>query len=322
MTPEVLILSSLFDFSSDLIALRLRDMRVPFLRLNREQLSDFRLTLDPLKARLHIRGRHMEAEVNDSLRSILFRQPVFLRNTPNSALSVSDQMERSQWAAFMRTLSVFDRASWMNFPQATYLAECKPYQLLTAARCGFRVPESIVTNDVGAIRDTYESGFVVKSLDTVLLREGQDCLFAYTTVIDGSEAALTDANVAAAPLLAQEFLSAKTDIRVTVVGNKVFAVKILCKGEGVEGDWRLFPKESLTYEDVKLSPDIVTACRLLLRTLGLAFGAIDLIETAAGTYFIEVNPTGEWAWISTSERPIDLVIAGWLSGSRGYGEGR
>ncbi len=31
--------------------------------------------------------------------------------------------------------------------------------------------------------------------------------------------------------------------------------------------------------------------------LGLSFGAIDLIESNNGYYFIEVNPTGEWAWL-------------------------
>jgi hypothetical protein len=33
-------------------------------------------------------------------------------------------------------------------------------------------------------------------------------------------------------------LSGKTDIRVTVVADTTFAVKILRNGAGVEGDWR------------------------------------------------------------------------------------
>ena len=47
--------------------------------------------------------------------------------------------------------------------------------------------------------------------------------------------------------------------------------------------------------------------------LGLSFAAVDLVETPDGTYFIEVNPTGEWGWLCNSNRKIDLAIASWLS---------
>ena len=48
MKPHVLILSGLYDFSADLVALRLQHAGTPYVRLNREQFSDHRLTLDPL----------------------------------------------------------------------------------------------------------------------------------------------------------------------------------------------------------------------------------------------------------------------------------
>jgi len=56
MKPHVLILSGLYDFSTDLVVLRLDRAGVPYVRLNREQLSDYRLTLDPLAPRLSIDG--------------------------------------------------------------------------------------------------------------------------------------------------------------------------------------------------------------------------------------------------------------------------
>lgn len=36
----------------------------------------------------------------------------------------------------------------MNDPSATYLAESKPYQLAVANELGFKVPRTMVTNDV------------------------------------------------------------------------------------------------------------------------------------------------------------------------------
>ncbi|MGB8274289.1 MAG: hypothetical protein WCF16_03355 [Alphaproteobacteria bacterium] len=199
----------------------------------------------------------------------------------------------------------------MNFPGATYLAESKPYQLYIATRCGFQVPATLATNDAGRIRDAFPNAVVIKSVDTVLVREGDDCLFTYTTVSPSNE--LHDNAVAAVPLLAQRALQDKTDLRVTVVGEEVFAVRILSKGSGIAGDWRLVPKHDLDYQDTPLNHDMIGRCRLLTRRLGLTFAAIDLIETSDGTFFIEVNPTGEWGWLSTAARPIDSAIASWLA---------
>ena len=237
MSPHVLILSGLYDFSTDLVALQLQRRGVPFVRLNREQLSEHRLTLDPFTPSLTISGPVGAHVIGADLRAIWFRQPVFLRNTPPTPLTPDEQLERSQWSAFLRGLCVFQHVAWMNHPQSTYIAELKPYQLSIAAECGFCVPPTIVTNDASRIRRAFRQRFVVKSLDTVLLRDADDCLFTYTTVTSGRE--LSDEAVAAVPLLAQHVLNPKRDLRVTVVGRDVFAVQILSGGNGIGGDWRV-----------------------------------------------------------------------------------
>ena len=310
MNPRILILSGLYDFSTDLVALRLQRMGVPYVRLNREQLPDHSLTLDPVIPRLTIHGPAGSCVLDKDLRSVWFRQPVFLRNTPPIPLSLQDQLERSQWTAFLRALCVFRDAAWMNFPDATYLAESKPYQLSIASRCGFKIPETLVTNDAHRIRSAFPETFVVKSLDTVLLRDGDDCLFTYTTL--NTENELTEENIHTVPLLAQYALKDKIDLRITVIGDDIFAVRILSHGSGIPGDWRLIQKTDLEYEDIVLTEDIAQCCFLLTRRLGLSFSAIDLIETTQGIFFIEINPTGEWGWLSTTERSIDHAIASWL----------
>ena len=318
MSPQVLILSSLFDFSTDLVALQLQKNGVPFVRLNREQLADHRITLDPLVPDLRITGPAGTHYLGSNLGAVWFRQPVFLRNTPSVPLSAEEQLERSQWIAFLRSLSVFGNAAWMNSPAATYLAESKPYQLSVAAHCGFAVPATLATNDVNFIRQRFPRRLVVKSLDTVLLRDGEDCLFTYTTVSSSSE--LTDSAVCTAPLLAQHALETKTDIRVTVIGDKLFSVRIRSRGMGIPGDWRVIPKEDLEYQDIDLDEITTRQCCKLTRNLGLTFSAIDLVETKDGIFFIEVNPTGEWGWLSNQERPIDCAIASWLGNPTEIGQ--
>lgn len=51
-----------------------------------------------------------------------------------------------------------------------------------------------------------------------------------------------------------------------------------------------------------------------MRCLNLNFGAIDLIQRNEEFFFIEINPTGEWGWITNDSRRIDCDIAGWLIG--------
>lgn len=318
MKPHVLILSGLYDFSADLVALQLQDAGVPYVRLNREQLADHRLTLDPLVPELAIRGPSGNHHVGRELGSVWFRQPVFLRNTPAVPLSPEEQLERSQWMAFLRGLCVFHHADWMNSPTATYIAESKPYQLSVAASCGFQIPATLVTNDANRIREIFPGSVAIKSLDTVLLREYDDCLFTYTTLNPSDE--LSDGTVHAAPLIAQRALEEKIDLRITVVGEEMFAVRVLSRGSSIAGDWRTIPKHDLEYHDVALSDEVVERCNLLTRRLGLSFAAIDLAETPQGVFFIEINPTGEWGWLSTKERPIDYAIASWLSNPHGHGD--
>ncbi|MDE0301909.1 MAG: RimK-like protein [Gammaproteobacteria bacterium] len=293
-----------------MVALQLQHADIPYVRLNREQLANYNLTLDPLIPKLSIRGPFDSCCIGPDLYSVWFRQPVFLRNTPSTLLSPKEQLEKSQWMAFLRSLSVFQNAAWMNFPTATYLAESKPYQLLMAAGCGFQVPTTLVTNDVCCIQDSFPGTLAIKSLDTVLLRDHDDDLFTFTTLSHSND--LNEETVKAVPLLAQRALDPKIDIRVTVVDKEVFSVRVLSRESGISGDWRLLDKSDLEFQDIVLNSETTERCQRLMHQLGLSFATIDLAETPEGTFFIEINPTGEWGWLSTVDRPIDHSIASWL----------
>lgn len=310
MSKFCLVLCSKYDFSVDLVIQELEKKGVDYIRLNKEELSDYFINIDPVKKVLTVKGYGINRELSN-VTSVWFRQPVFIRNTPAHALALEEQLSRSQWAAFLRGLIVFEDAIWMNWPASTYSAESKPYQLMLASRVGFKVPETMIGNDSNHF-EKFDADIIVKSLDTVLLREGEDCLFTYTSSITSKE--LNEKNTKIAPLTVQEYVYPKTDIRVTVIGEKVHAVRITSAGSGIDEDWRLLKKEEIEYTDVKLPPVIVEYCRKIVSEMGLKFGAIDLIESNESYYFIEINPTGEWGWLSTEKRPIEKDIANMLAG--------
>ena len=308
--PEVLVLSNLYDLAADMVIANLETAGVPYLRLNRQALAHHRVTVDPSGPLMMVTGpvgRH----VVRNPRSIWYRAPVFDRDASGMPLSVDEQLARTQWMAFIRSMSVFGQARWMNHPSATYSAESKPYQLTVANDVGFKTPRTIITNDVESVDATFSDNIAIKSLDTVLLRDNMHDLFTYTTIIARDE--LSDDNMASVPLIAQQELKKKTDLRVTVVGNQVFAVRILKNEHGIEGDWRTTPKDQLTYASCQLTPADEDRCRELARRMQLTFAAIDLAENDEGLFFIEVNPTGEWSWLVADDRPIDVAITSWLA---------
>jgi glutathione synthase/RimK-type ligase-like ATP-grasp enzyme len=311
MIVDILILSSIFDFSADLVTQDLEKRECRYLRLNKENLSEYRFTVIPDEILMKIECSEGTFIVDDNVHSVWFRQPIFLRNTPGETLSVKEQLIRSQWMGFLRSLSVFKNAMWMNRPESTYLAETKAFQLMQAHKLGFRIPKTKIGNNVKEFIG-FNNEVIIKSLDTVLLREGDDCLFTYSTIESPNK--LRDEEVYEAPLTVQEYISPKTDIRVTVIGNKLFAVKITCEGAGIKEDWRVLNKDKLEYTDIDLPDEIYNLCFQLVKELGLNFGAIDLIESNGKYIFIEINPTGEWGWINTPKRRIDTCIADWLAG--------
>lgn len=305
---DVLIVSSLADLSTDRICYHLSAMGVQFLRLNREQLPDLGLQIDPLRARLTCRYADHEWQVAADLRSIWWRQPTFLRNTPGKALTVEQQLDRSQWSAAMRGLMLFDEARWFNNPAATYRAESKPYQLRAAYKLGFDVPETFMTNDICAdVPGLIGQHLAIKSIDTVLLAHGDDQHFGYTIVADWSECANADFHTV--PVTCQKLLSQKLDLRVTIVGDRLWCVTIETERGGIEGDWRLTPKTDLIYREHDLPSEVKRQCLALTRNLGLRYGAIDLAFSAGRYWFIEINPTGEWGWLDRDGRAISEAIA-------------
>ncbi|RKH25253.1 hypothetical protein D7X75_30375 [Corallococcus sp. CA031C] len=111
------------------------------------------------------------------------------------------------------------------------------------------------------------------------------------------------------PAIFQEFIDARFDIRVTVVGNRVFAVRIDSQSGQSTLDWRF--DHSVAFELFELEPSIEASVLLLLRELGLTYGAIDMRQTPEGEYvFLEVNPAGQYLFAELlTGAPISEAMA-------------
>jgi glutathione synthase/RimK-type ligase-like ATP-grasp enzyme len=129
----------------------------------------------------------------------------------------------------------------------------------------------------------------------------------YTTRLPEIAGADTEA---AAPGIYQTEIAKQRDLRVTIVGERVFAVAIDSQSRSETAtDWRRGSVPDLAHELIELPADIQALCVRLVQ-LDLRFGAIDLVLDAEGRHwFLECNPNGQWAWIENrTGAPISSAI--------------
>jgi len=205
-------------------------------------------------------------------------------------------------------MMAFDKCLWVNNPRETYVAEHKGYQLHVASSLGFSIPKTIITNDKrGAIDIFQDIPFVVKGLDTVLLRDHETEYFGFTHALSPTE--FNDSIVKSAPIIIQERISNKIDLRITIIGSTVLSTSIKRNDRGIDGDWRV-DKQGLQFNRFELPDAVSKMCVQLVSELGLQYAAIDLMHSDGEYYFLEVNPTGEWAWlVDEASLPIDEAFA-------------
>jgi glutathione synthase/RimK-type ligase-like ATP-grasp enzyme len=304
--PEILLISNKLDFTTDYVCLELDKRQAQYLRVNRDEFSEYSVSFKIDPTALTIERNGIEFLLTEPyLKSIYFRAPIYLRDIYQPGLPEQSQLYRTQWAAFLRNLTIFEKPLWVNNPIATFKAENKLLQLKYARMVGLACPITRVANRC-PINITDDADYIVKSIDTAVLRIENHEAFVYSNKIKGRE--LKAAELSIAPIIIQDYIYPKIDMRVTVVGESVYPVKILVNGCGVEGDWRQI-KDNVQFVECDLPKEISKSCIDLTKSLGLSFSAIDLIESGNDIYFLELNPTGEWGWlVHSTGLPIHKAI--------------
>ena len=315
IAPQVLILASRFDLACDYVVSQLRQHDTQYFRLNTEDFDQFAIVAFPDGPKVILRSRDLEVRLEQpKLSAIYFRRGVYPREAFTPRDSPEQQLATTHRSAFMRNLMVFDSCLWVNHPAATYMAEHKAVQLASAKRTGFAIPRTVITNHSSGITSVAQGDpeVAIKGLDTVLVRQEGIETFGYTSLMETQDA--ERAHLSSAPVIAQQALTDKLDLRVTVVANQTFCNAVEYLGKPIQGDWRL-AKSGATFRPYELPHDVSIKCIQLTQSLGLTFGAIDLAVQDDTYYFLEVNPTGEWAWlVDQSDLPIDRAIAATLLG--------
>ena len=200
-------------------------------------------------------------------------------------------------------------------PAVLRYAEQKQLQLETARRVGLDVPRTLVTNDAQAVRAFWEacSGKVVAKMMTgfAVVEEGREKVVFTSPIAEKDLADLEQ--LALCPMTFQEQLAKERELRVTIVGQRVFAAAIDSNAmERSKTDWRREGVALLSsWKACDLPADVEKGLLELMDAFGLNYGAIDVIVTPEGRHvFLEVNPAGEFFWLERENgMPISEAIA-------------
>ena len=204
---------------------------------------------------------------------------------------------------------------WVNHPHANRRARSKLRQLRLAADLGFSIPDTLVTADPQMIRRQYQAWdgkMVAKLVGGQIVGTSTDSQYVIHTTLITDEDLKNDDALSACPAIYQNFLEKLCDIRVTVVGDEIFACRIDSQQrEDAYVDWRAAGHAALDIQQCKLEASIADRCRALMRELGLQTAGIDLIVTTEGhTVFLEINAAAQWVWVQEATGlPIAASIA-------------
>jgi glutathione synthase/RimK-type ligase-like ATP-grasp enzyme len=198
---------------------------------------------------------------------------------------------------------------WVNPRYSDEMAHHKPYQWTIAHKVGLKVPKTLVTNKPEAAEKFINEIGVEEVVYKAFLAMHE--AWRETRLI--KKADINNIKlVKYAPVIFQEFIQG-VDIRVTVVGNKIFAAEIDARKTSYPVDMRMALGES-AIKPINLPNKLSSTILKFQQQLNLKYGAIDLKRTEDGEYhFLEVNPAGQWLFVEErAGLPISEAMADYL----------
>jgi hypothetical protein len=213
-----------------------------------------------------------------------------------------------------------DARALPGLPSDMQVAQRKASQLGRAQALGFEIAPTIVSNDPAEFLDLYRSQagrLISKIIGSLTLRSRMGSEFMrYTNTVSRRDV-MRAQSIAYGPLVLQAYVPKKLELRVTVVGKRVFAAEIHSQvSNRTRFDWRRYDLGTTPHRPHELPPDVARRCVELTAQLRLAYAAIDLILTPDDRYvFLELNSAGEYGWIEDlTGLPISEAIADYLLG--------
>lgn len=260
---------------------------------------------------LRLKGPNFDIDLNKDIDAIWYRRIRIGDDLPkdmDKTLRMPSVVESKK--TFYGMQDSLGKFTFDPFTKMRY-AENKQLQLQLAREVGLEIPETLFTNDAEMVKDFYrrvqkpliakmQHGFAIE-------KDGQEKV-VFTNEVSESDIENMD-GLDLCPMTFQEKVEKKLELRVTIVGDKVFTAAINSQvSKGSEIDWRREGYKTLdNWAPYELPEDVKLKMLKMMDLLGLNYGAADILLTPDDRYvFLEINPAGEFFWI---DRIMDFKIS-------------
>lgn len=246
----------------------------------------------------------------ETVRSFWWRRPQAFAMPPGLAPHAY-QFALTELSTALQGMWQASEALWVNDIVRDAAAAHKPWQLELARQIGLSIPDTLITTDPDNARAFWDArdGEVVYKPFLQTLHSWRE-----TRRLRREDMAQID-NVRLAPVIFQSLVPGAADLRVTVIGSEILAAAVNIEKMEYKLDVRL---NQQAYERHDLPAEIGEKLLVLMRRLGLEYGAIDLRLTPDGDYvFFEVNPAGQFLFVEHAcGLPISAALAAHLARGR------
>jgi len=218
----------------------------------------------------------------------------------------------------LECLNVFQ----LDPPERLRCAPYKPRQLQLAREVGLEIPRTLITNSPQQVRDfasTCQHGVIAKMVDgsSVSIKTDRGESPIYTRHLAEEDFADLD-GLSLCPMIFQEAVPKALELRLTVVGERVFVAAVDSQVSTIGADdWRQDKGLVRAFRPYDHCPrTILDRLLVMLDRLGLNFATIDLIVTPDGRYvFLEFNTISYFDFVERATGfPISAAIADLLLG--------
>lgn len=299
----LLIITHKTDFTADFVINTLNQKKINYKRFNCEDILYHDCTIK------------LDNKLAYSLLHENFYNSVWFRRTQLPIINNLPINERvyilNETDSLIQNIFTLIDARWISDPFSVYKAENKLFQLKEALKLGFTTPETLITNSKDELRSFFvehDQNVIIKPLGQTKVEGVKTPQFIFTNKITKEQIDNLD-DFDLTPCIFQKMIEKEYELRITVVGETVFAAAVDSQSDNdTKIDWR---KKKLNFRKVEVPKWIEDRCIEIVKNLNLSFGAIDMIKDKRGNYtFLEINPNGQWAWIEsqTGLKISDAII--------------
>lgn len=302
-------------YTIDIVQHSLQQAGIRSLRLNTDEFAvnnrlNYTLRQDVQENYLLAEGQKVHAS---DISAVWYRK-LWKLKVPDDLDPAFHEIYHKEYRTYLQIF--FNRLShvpWMNNMRTDHaISDDKLLQLIKAREAGLPVPETIFTNEPAAIHSFFEQckGNMIVKLHGSLSKsmEGNTAFFP-TTKLTADDMKRMD-ELAYCPMIFQEYIPKAYELRIVYVDGVLFAGKIPFEASAAT-DWRTLQGGPIQWQHYELPVQVKEKLSIMMHSLGLTFGAIDMIRHDNGNYvFLEVNPQGEWGMLQKYlNYPIGETIA-------------